>query len=214
MLEKLKNIDYSFYIITDEDIPEEKLYFIIEKCVQNYGTIIQYRVKKEKNMEKILNKAKNIKKITDKYNVPLIINDYVKIAKDIDCIGVHIGQDDLNIKKAREIIGDNKIIGLSVSTVEEAKLAEENGADYLGVGAIFPTETKKDAKYVSKKILQNIKKNVKIPVIAIGGITEENMDQLKGLHLNGIAFISEIMKAKNLNEKLKNIKEKIRKIVE
>ena len=175
MLEKLRNINYSFYIITDENIPDEKLLKIIEKCVSKYGTIIQFRIKNEKNIDNILKKAISIKKITDKYNTPLIINDYVEIAKRINCDGVHIGQEDLNIKKAREIIGNDKIIGLSVSTVEEAKIAEENGASYLGVGAIFPTNTKKDAKYVSIDTLKKIKQTVKIPVVAIGGITEKNM---------------------------------------
>lgn len=206
------DIDYSFYIITDENLEDEALAHILNQCIPNYGTIIQLRIKKKIPYNNFLQKAINIKKITDLWNIPLIINDNIEIAKKINCSGVHIGQEDMNIKDARKLLGNNKIIGVSVSTLEEAIEAEMNGANYLGVGSIFNTTTKIDAKSVSIETLKNIKKNVSIPVVAIGGITENNIHNLYGFCLDGVALISEIMKAKNLNLKLKSLKSKIEKL--
>ncbi len=208
-MEKFKNIDYSFYIITSENIEEDNLIEIIKKCFPDYGTVLQLRIKSEIDEGMFIKKAINLKKIIDKYNIPLIINDNINVAKYSNSSGVHIGKNDTDIKTARKYLGYEKIIGLSVSTVKEAIEAEKNGANYLGVGAIFNTKTKIDADYISIETLKEIKENVNIPVVAIGGITEYNISKLYGFNLDGVAFISEIMNSKNLELKLEKLKKKI-----
>lgn len=207
---KETKINYSFYVLTDENIKDEKLFSIIDFCLSKFVTIIQLRIKNINSLAQFLTKAKMIKKITDKYKKPLIINDFVKIAKTINCTGVHIGQNDMEIKKARRILGYNKIIGVSVSTIEEAMYAEKNGANYICVGSIFNTTTKDDAKLVTIETLNKIKELINIPIIAIGGINEQNISKLYGSNIDGVAFVSEVMYANNLNNKLNSLNEKIK----
>lgn len=149
---------------------------------------------REKNLsdDELLKEAVSLKKISDKYDAIFIVNDNVEVAKKADASGVHIGQSDMGIIEARKILGSEKIIGVSVQTVDEAVLAEKNGADYLGVGSIFSTTSKDDAIRVSIETLKSICNTVKIPVVAIGGINETNVDLLRGSGIAGVAMISGI----------------------
>lgn len=162
-------------------------------------TIVQLR---EKNMndEDFLSMAIAAKKITSQFNVPLIINDNVDVAIKCDADGVHVGQNDTKVNEIRKLWGSNKIIGVSARTIEAATYAEKCGADYLGVGAMFSTSTKTDTEHVSFETLKEICNAVKIPVVAIGGITESNMTQLEKSGASGIAVVSAIFAAGNLDE--------------
>ena len=142
-------------------------------------------------------RALSIKKITDEYHIPLIINDRLDIMLAVGADGVHLGQQDIPVKIVRKLIGKDKIIGVSAHCPEEAEKAERDGADYLGVGAIFPTETKKDIIITPVDVLREIKETVSVPVVAIGGINQNNINTLKGSHVDGVAVISAIMKSKD-----------------
>lgn len=205
-------IDYSLYLVTNrENKSKENFLKIIEESIKGGVTLIQLREKTVSTQE-FFNIATNVKEITKKYNVPLIINDRIDIALAIDAEGVHIGQDDMPTKIARKIIGPNKILGVSVHNLKEAKKAEENGANYLGVGAIFTTTTKDDANDVSIKTLKRITESVDIPTVAIGGINLENANQLKNTKIAGFSVVSAIMEAKEpkiASKKLKEIYENL-----
>lgn len=204
-------IDYSLYLVTNrENKSKENFLKIIEESIKGGVTLIQLREKTVSTQE-FFNIATNVKEITKKYNVPLIINDRIDIALAIDADGVHIGQDDMPTKIARKFIGPNKILGVSVHNLKEAKKAEENGANYLGVGAIFTT-TKDDANDVSIKTLKRITESVDIPTVAIGGINLENANQLKNTKIAGFSVVSAIMEAKEpkiASKKLKEIYENL-----
>ena len=163
----------------------------VEEAIMGGATFIQLR---EKNLsyEEFLKTAIDVKAVTDKYNIPFIINDNVDIAVKVGADGAHIGQSDEEIKTARERLGADKIIGLSAGTVEEAVKAEQSGADYIGVGAVFNTSTKLDAKSVSLVTLKEICNTVNIPVVAIGGISKDNAIQLSGTGIEGICVVSAI----------------------
>lgn len=205
-------IDYSLYLVTNrENKSKENFLKIIEESIKGGVTLIQLREKTVSTQE-FFNIATNVKEITKKYNVPLIINDRIDIALAIDAEGVHIGQDDMPTKIARKIIGPNKILGVSAHNLKEAKKAEENGANYLGVGAIFTTTTKDDANDVSIKTLKRITESVDIPTVAIGGINLENANQLKNTKIAGFSVVSAIMEAKEpkiASKKLKEIYENL-----
>jgi thiamine-phosphate pyrophosphorylase len=180
------------YVVTDQAwLGEHSLAGQVEKTIKGGATFIQLR---EKNLvnDEFLNEAKQIKEITDAYRVPFVINDNIEIAIACDADGIHIGQEDMPVATARKIIGDNKILGVSVQTVEQAVKAEQDGADYLGVGAVFTTSTKLDADALSFDTLQDICKSVSIPVVAIGGINEKNILQLHGTGVDGVAVVSAI----------------------
>lgn len=166
----------------------------IELALENGVTLLQLR-EKFLDGDTLLNLAMRVKSICDKYNVPLIINDHPEIAKKVDAAGVHVGQSDTDALRAREILGYDKIIGVSAKTLEEAKKAEENGADYLGVGAIFDTNSKDNAQTISMETLDEIIDNVGIPVVAIGGLHYENIMKLSSSKVSGISVISEIFSA-------------------
>jgi len=157
--------------------------------------------------------AKEIKEVTDKYNIPLIINDQVDVALACDTAGVHVGQQDMAAALARVKIGQEKILGVSVQTVEQAILAEKAGADYLGVGSVFPTSTKKDAALVSKETLKAICDSVNIPVVAIGGINEENITQLNGSGIAGISVVSAIFAQKDAQKAAEGLRIQVEKIL-
>jgi len=163
----------------------------VEEAILGGATFIQLR---EKNLsyEEFLKTAIDVKAVTDKYNIPFIINDNVDIAVKVDADGAHIGQSDEEIKTARKKLGADKIIGLSAGTVEEAVKAEQSGTDYIGVGAVFNTSTKLDADTVSFETLKEICKTVNIPVVAIGGISKNNALQLAGTGIEGICAVSAI----------------------
>lgn len=202
---KLDKKSMILYVITDRSwIGEDSLDKQVEEALKGGATFLQLR-EKQLSTDEFLDQAKKIKKITDRYNIPFIINDNVEVAINSDADGVHIGQEDMKAKKVRNIMGSDKILGVSASTVEAAKLAEENGADYIGVGAVFKTNTKEDANVISMDTVKNICKAVSIPVVAIGGINEETVLTLKDSGLDGICCISAVFSKKNINESTRNL---------
>ncbi|MCO1602434.1 thiamine phosphate synthase [Desulfosporosinus nitroreducens] len=200
-------IDYSLYLVTDRKLLGERdLAQSIELAIQGGVSLVQLREKSISTKE-FLNLALRVKEITSKYDIPLIINDRLDIALAVDAEGLHVGQDDLPMLKARELLGPDKIIGVSARTLEEALLAEKQGADYLGVGAVFRTSTKSDAKEVSLEQLEYIKKSVSIPVVAIGGINYGNIQQVKATGIDGISVVSAILVQDNIFMAAKQLKE-------
>ncbi len=190
---KVDNKDMLLYLVTDRTwLRDKTLSEIVELVIENGATFIQLR---EKDMEhnRFRELAIEVKKITDRYKIPFVINDDIDVAIEVNADGVHIGQDDISLIRAREILGKDKIIGVSVGNVDEAIKAEREGADYLGVGAIFSTTSKSDAIDVGIRELKEITKAVDIPVVAIGGINENNIQQLRGSGVDGIAVISAIL---------------------
>ena len=171
----------------------------VEKAIQGGATLIQLR-EKQLHYDDFLEQAIKIKKITAQYHIPFIINDNVEIALAVDADGVHVGQKDMQANMVRKKLGENKIIGVSVQTLEQALSAEKNGADYLGVGAVFSTSTKQDASEVSFETLQNICKAVSIPVVAIGGINIKNIAKLKNSGIDGVAVVSAIFAQKDITK--------------
>ncbi|ADC47670.1 thiamine monophosphate synthase ThiE [Methanobrevibacter ruminantium M1] len=202
------SIDYSVYLVTDHrGKTDEEILNIIEQAIKGGTSVVQIR-EKTASTKDFYNLALKAKEITEKYNVPLIVNDRIDIALAVKSDGVHIGQDDMPAKVAREIIGEEMILGVSASTVEEAMKAESDGADYIGSGAVFPTATKDDADSVSKEELKEIVNSTSIPVVAIGGITIENAESLKDAEIDGFSVVSAIMNAddpKKASEILKEI---------
>ena len=192
----MNNLDLSLYLVTNNSQDEEKFLKIIEDAIKGGVTIVQLREKTSGTLD-FYNLAVRVKKITQKYNVPLIINDRIDIALAIDADGVHVGQSDMPAKVARNMIGNDKILGVSAATIKEATKAQEDSADYIGVGAVYPTNTKDDASSVTKKELKEIVESVNIPVVAIGGITQENVCELRDSGISGISVVSAIMNAKN-----------------
>lgn len=193
-------------VVTDRTwLGERKLADLVKETLQGGATMIQLREKKM-GFDEYIQEAKEIKKVTDLYNIPLIINDQIEVAMAVNADGVHVGQKDMFAKDVRILIGPNKIIGVSARTVEQAILAEENGADYIGVGAVFSTTTKLDAKNISFETLQAICKSVSIPVIAIGGISENNLLQLKGSGVDGVAVISAVFAQPDIQEATNRIR--------
>lgn len=204
---KKEGIDYSVYLVTDRrNKTDEEFLNIIEEAIKGGTTVIQLREKTASTKE-FYDLALRVKEITSRYGVPLLINDRIDIALAVDSEGVHIGQDDMPADIAREIIGEDKILGVSASTVEEAKKAEKDSADYIGSGAVFPTATKDDADSVSKEELKEIVDSIDIPVVAIGGITVENANTLKGSGIAGFSVVSAIMSAEDPKVASKKLKE-------
>ncbi len=197
---KLDKSSLLLYAVTDRSwLFNRTLENDVEEALKGGVTILQLR-EKELEEDKFLEEANNISKLCKKYNVPFIINDNVDIAIKCNADGVHVGQDDMNAETTRRIIGKDKILGVSVTNKEEAIIAEAMGADYLGVGAIFSTSTKLDADAVSIEELKNICESVSIPVVAIGGINEENIIKLKGSKIDGVAVVSAIFAKENIKE--------------
>lgn len=205
--------DLLLYAVTDRHwLNGETLYSQVEKALKGGATFIQLREKKL-DEGSFLEEAKEIQKLCKEYNVPFVINDNVEIAKEINADGVHVGQSDMEAQNVREILGDDKIIGVSAQTVEQALLAEKHGADYIGVGAVFKTGSKDDAEEVSHDELERICKAVSIPVIAIGGITHDNVKELSGRGIVGIAVISAIFGQKDIENATKELKAETLKTV-
>lgn len=209
MREVKLNIDkknFLLYLVSDSSRlkKNETLDYVVEQALKGGVTFLQYR---EKNLKGDLlkNEALSLKKLAKKYKIPFVVNDDVNLAKEIDADGCHIGQDDINVKEARKFLGENKIIGASVFNVAQAEVAIKEGCDYLGVGTIFPTFSKNDAKSVSFDELKKIAEFSSVPVIAIGGINEKNILKLKGFSLSGVAVISAILGAENIENSAKNL---------
>lgn len=209
-----KKEDLLLYAVTDRSwLRGETLYAQVEKALKGGATFIQLR-EKELNEEAFYQEAVELKKLCHQYKVPFVINDNVEIAKKMDADGVHVGQSDMAACDVRKILGEDKILGVSAQTVEQALLAEQMGADYLGVGAVFPTGTKTDAVEVDAEALKAICAAVKIPVIAIGGIKADNLSELSGSGICGIAVVSAIFAAEDITETTKELKEKTLKMIE
>ncbi len=180
------------YAVTDRGwLNGRTLYTCAEEALKGGVTCLQLR-EKDLNDAEFLNEARTLKELTARYHVPLIVNDSLKIALEANADGIHVGQDDMEAGEVRRRIGADKILGISVRTVAQALRAQEAGADYLGVGAVFPTSTKTDAADVSLEELKEICQAVQIPVVAIGGITAENAGLLRQSKIAGIAVISAI----------------------
>lgn len=193
------------YVVTDRTwLGNSRLCEQVEEIVQSGATFIQLR---EKNLDydSFVAEGRAIRTITSKYNIPFVINDNIEVALAVGADGVHVGQKDLDARKCRELIGEDKILGVSAQTKEQALLAEESGADYIGVGAVFETSTKTDANPVSFDTLKEICSSVSIPVIAIGGINEDNIQKLKGSHIDGVAVISAVFAARDKKKAVKTL---------
>ena len=194
------------YAVTDRHwLGEETLYDQVKKALDGGATFVQLR---EKNLDRevFLAEAKEIQKLCKEYGVPFVVNDEVSIAKDIDADGVHVGQSDMEAMDVRKILGPDETIGVSAQTVEQAIIAEKHGADYLGVGAVFTTGSKDDADDVSHETLKAICEAVSIPVIAIGGITKDNVAELAGSGICGVAVISAIFGQKDIQKATEELK--------
>ena len=172
----------------------------IETACRSGVTIVQLR---EKNLttNQYYQLAKKVKEITDAYQVPLIIDDRLDVCLAVDAAGLHIGDDELPVSVARKVLGPEKILGVTAKTVKRALEAEEGGADYLGTGAIFPTTTKENAPITLISTLKTICQRVAIPVVAIGGLTSENIDQLIGTGIAGVAVVRDLMQAEDIETK-------------
>ena len=195
----MKNLDLSLYLVTDKSDDVEKFLKTIEEGIKGGVTVVQIREKTADTLD-FYNLALKVKEITAKYNVPLIINDRVDVALAIDADGVHVGQSDMPCDVTRKLVGPNKIVGVSAATIDEAKKAEKDGADYIGSGAVFPTATKDDAPKITKKDLKEIVDSINIPVVAIGGITLDNAHELADTGIAGLSVVSAIMSSDNPKE--------------
>ena len=194
------------YIVTDRSwLGQNDLATQVEEAIKAGATFVQLR---EKHLDdaSFLKEAKQIKEVTDRYGVPFVINDNIQVAIDCNADGVHVGQEDLEAGKARERLGPDKIIGVSARTVRDALAAEAAGADYLGVGAVFPTSTKPDAGGVDFETVRAICDAVSIPVVAIGGINAANLMRLQGTGVDGVAVISAIFAQPDIYAAAKKIR--------
>ncbi|MCC8068370.1 MAG: thiamine phosphate synthase [Ruminococcus sp.] len=197
------------YAITDRTwLNGRTLEDVVEQSLMGGADIIQLR---EKNLEfnTFLDTAIKIKRLTEKYRVPLIINDNIEVCIQSNADGVHIGQGDIPLVKARKILGKNKIIGVTAKTIQQSKEAQLNGADYIGVGAMFGSTTKKDALPLTFEQLSDIRKSVTIPIVAIGGITADNIHKFKGTGVDGIAVVSAIFKQSDIKSATEMLLDKI-----
>lgn len=201
------------YAVTDRHwVGEKTLLQQTQDALEGGATFVQIR---EKDLDEIAFEveATELKKLCKKYKVPFVVNDNVELAKRIDADGVHVGQSDMNAVDVRSLLGPDKILGVSAQTVEEAVLAEKQGADYLGVGAVFPTGSKDDAIEVPHETLKAICEAVSIPVVAIGGISTANVNQLKGSGICGVAVISAIYGQKDIKAATVALKDEVQKII-
>lgn len=187
------NFDYTLYLVTDRQLMScDSMTEAVEQAILGGCTMIQLREKELSSLE-FYNQAVAVKQVTDKYHIPLIINDRIDIAMAVQATGVHIGQHDLPAAAVRKVIGENMLLGVSASSIAEAIQAQQDGADYLGVGAMFPTGTKTDADSVSMEELQKIRTAVSLPIVVIGGINKGNAGRFKPMGIDGLAVVSAII---------------------
>lgn len=202
-------LDLTLYLVSDSTgCSDEEFLKKIEAACKGGVTLVQLREKNKSTME-YYELAKKVKQITDCYNIPLLIDDRVDVALAVNAAGVHVGAEDLPVAVARKLMGPDKIIGATAKSVEAARKAENDGADYLGVGAIYPTTTKVKTVLTPVTTLQDICENVSIPVGAIGGLNAENCDILKGIPIAGICVVSAIMKQKDCEQASRELKKKV-----
>ena len=207
---KKQNIDYTLYLCTDRELMStETLEEAVEKAIKGGCTVVQLREKHCSSRE-FYQAAMNIREITRKYQVPLIINDRVDIALAIDADGVHVGQSDLPASVVRSIIGEDKIVGVSAAKVSEAEQAVKDGADYLGVGAMFPTDTKTDARPVTMEELRAIRSAADVPIVFIGGINQKTVHHFKDTGIDGLAVVSAVIAAEDIEQAAREMVSKFR----
>ena len=210
---KFKEEMLTLYGITDRSWEGKKsLYEQIEDALKGGVTMLQLR-EKDLNPEDFLKEAKEVKKLCEKFGVPLIINDNLDVALKSGADGVHVGADDMSVGEIRKKVPENFIIGATAKTVEQAKKAEKSGADYIGVGAIFPSPTKKNAIRITVDQLNEICTSVLIPAVAIGGIGVHNLDELKKGKMKGVALVSAIFSAEDIVKTTALLKEKVKRII-
>lgn len=204
-------IDYSLYLVTDRSFLKNlSIEKAVEAAIIGGVTAVQVR-EKDISTRAFYDIAINVKKVTDYYKIPLFINDRIDIAQAIDADGVHLGQSDMDLNIARKILGDKKLIGISTQNLTEALTAEKNGADYIGVGAVFYTNTKNDInKPIELSGLKEICNSIKIPKVAIGGINSSNIKDIISAGANGAAIISAILAEKNITEASSGLLTKIK----
>ncbi|MGL5328729.1 MAG: thiamine phosphate synthase [Peptostreptococcaceae bacterium] len=196
------------YLVTDSEILRDRdFYECIEEAIKGGVRIVQLR---EKNISRkdFLEKALKLRELTKKYNAKLIINDRVDIAMISRADGVHVGQSDIDAKAVRELIGEDKILGVSACSLREAKKAKEDGADYIGVGAMYSTTTKNDANLVSISDAKSIKEKIDIPIVLIGGITLDKIKDLNDINADGYAVVSAILESDDIYDETKKWKQK------
>ncbi len=206
------NIDYTLYLCTDSGLMSCKtVEESVERSILGGASVVQLREKNASSME-LFRLAQRVKQVTDKYGVPLIINDRLDICMAVGAAGVHLGQSDLPCAEARKILGANKIIGVSAATPEEAAKAQSDGADYLGVGAVFSTSTKTNTRPVTKDTIRRIRAAVTIPFVVIGGVNQQNISQLYGLGIDGAAVISAVISQPDITAAAKAMREAAEKL--
>lgn len=210
---KFKKEMLLLYAVTDRSwVGERTLLEQIEDALKGGATIVQLR---EKNLdeESFVLEAKKVHELCRRYNVPLIINDNVSVALKSKADGVHVGIEDTPVSEIRNRVPEDFIIGATCKTVEQAKAAEKAGADYMGVGAVFPSPTKKNAIRITGEMLREIVSSVSIPAVAIGGINYENVSEIKGSKASGVAVVSAIFAAENIEEETARLKEKVKSVI-
>lgn len=201
------------YAVTDRAwVGRQTLEEQVEDALKGGVTMLQLR---EKNLpeEEFLQEAKRIKEICNRYGVPFIVNDNVEVALKCGADGVHVGIEDVTVAELRARVGDDFIIGATAKTVEQAKAAERDGADYLGVGAVFPSPTKKAAIRITKEQLREICASVTIPAVAIGGITYDNAEEIAGGGMSGVAVVSAVFGAEEITSATARLKERVKGII-
>lgn len=197
---KKNKVDYTLYLCTDRNLMStDTLEEAVERAIKGGCTLVQLREKDCSSLE-FYQTAMRVKSITDQYRVPLIINDRVDIALAVDAAGIHVGQSDLPASIIRKIIGPDKIIGVSAANLKEAQIAEKDGADYLGVGAMYTTETKKDTRPVTLEELKEIRSEVNIPIVVIGGINKNTVRDFKGFGIDGLAVVSAVIAQEDIEQ--------------
>lgn len=201
------------YAVTDRGwVGRQTLLQQVECALRGGATCVQLR-EKELNAEAFLAEAKEIKELCARYGVPFLINDNVELALAVDADGVHVGQEDMDARDVRSLIGKDKILGVTAKTVQQALRAQQAGADYLGSGAVFGSTTKTNAKPMTRQLLQSICQSVSIPVVAIGGIHRGNIAALAGTDIRGVAVVSGIFGAADIEEECRLLKAEIERIV-
>ena len=191
-------VDYTLYLVTDQDLMSTKtLEQAVEQACEGGVTLVQIREKKA-SQDEFLDVARRCKAITDRFGVGLIVNDNPHVAAQIGALGVHVGQDDMEAAAVRRLLGPDMILGVTAKTVEQARRAQDAGADYLGSGAVFGSSTKLNAKPMTRETLASICAAVSLPVVAIGGIHRENLCALAGTGIAGVAIVSGIFSAEDI----------------
>ena len=210
----MKDFDLSLYLVTNRDkLSNEEFFHVIEESLKGGVSLVQLR-EKDAPAREVIKIARKLKDLCHSYNVPLLVDDRVDIALAADLDGVHLGNEDMDVADARRILGTDKIIGSTAKNLDWAIAEEKKGADYLGVGAIFETKTHVKTTRTSVETLKEINDNIKIPIVAIGGLNYDNIDILKGSKAKGVSVVRAIMDSKDPYEDTENLKEKIVDVLE